>query len=474
MMRSGSGSVMPISFARLGRRSGGAPKEDGTAAGRSAQFSGAGAPQIRTGALPPQAGPERRLLRPGARQETLRETNLALITEEIFASLEPLSRADLAIRTGMTRSTVSRLVDDLLGAGIVREGSPLAGGTRGRPAVPLTPARRTLAGLGVEVSVDFTAARALDLTGAVLAEEIITADHRASDPQKVVLEAGRLALRVAGEATEAGAQIIGTVLAVPGLVARDERSLLLAPNLGWKDVDLVDLLRAAEEEQDSDDAGSFGSFIRAANEAKLAALAVAQELTETDGEEQTFLYVSAQMGIGSAVVIDGVVEAGPHGWGGELGHIAVEPSGPDCSCGSTGCLEVYAGKRALLSAAGLPPGAEASEVLELIEGSEGEQAAAAVEHAGWALGIALAAAMNVLDVHEVVLGGEFGPLTDLLRPGIETQLRGRVLASPWTQFRVRGSAASNAPATTGGALRALRAVVEAPLAWVPEAPAVQA
>ncbi|WP_460682556.1 MarR family transcriptional regulator, partial [Nesterenkonia populi] len=116
-------------------------------------------------------------LRPGARQETLREANLLVLTEEIFAAAEPLSRADLSIRTGMTRSTVSRLVDELLAAGIVREGSPVVGGARGRPAVPLTPARKTLAGLGVEVNVDFMAARALDLTGAVLSEEIIEGDY---------------------------------------------------------------------------------------------------------------------------------------------------------------------------------------------------------------------------------------------------------------------------------------------------------
>lgn len=411
-------------------------------------------------------------LRPGARQETLREANLMLITEEVFASAEPLSRADLSIRTGMTRSTVSRLIDDLLAAGIVTEGSPVGGGSRGRPAVPLTPARRTLAGLGVEVNVDFMAARALDLTGAVLAEEIREADYRFSDPEQALREAGRMVLRVAARAQEAGARIIGTVLAVPGLVDSDERSLLLAPNLGWKNIDLVDLLCRAAEGQD--EAEAFGEFVVAANEAKLAALAVAQELTELDGTEQTFLYVSAQMGIGSAVVIDGVVEAGPHGWGGELGHISVEPAGPQCGCGSTGCLEVYAGKRALLEAAGLSGGSGAPELVSLTEWEDeaGERAMEAIERAGWALGVALSAAMNVLDVHEVVLGGEFGPITDLLRPCIEHQLQQRVLASSWTEFRVRESSSGMAPAASGGAMRALRAVVDAPQHWTPAAPVV--
>ncbi|WP_147640448.1 ROK family transcriptional regulator [Nesterenkonia massiliensis] len=405
-------------------------------------------------------------LRPGARQETLREANLMLITEEIFASSEPLSRADLSIRTGMTRSTVSRLVDDLLSAGIVREGSPVAVHTRGRPAVPLTPARKTLAGLGVEVNVDFTAARALDLTGEVLAEEIIESDQRDSDPAEVLPAVGSMALRVAAEAEAQGARIIGTVLAIPGLVGHDERTLMRAPNLGWHGLDLVELLSQSQQE---DSPGTFGGFVSAGNEAKLAALAVAQELTAAEGEEQTFIYVSAQMGVGSAVVIDGVVEAGPHGWAGEIGHVAVEPSGPQCGCGASGCLEVYAGKRALLQAAGLDPRASAEDLVGVIEWEDdaGQRARAAIERAGTALGVALSGAMNLVDVHEVVLGGEFGPLTDLLRPHIEHQLKQRVLAAEWASVRVRESGTGIAPAVSGGALRALRGVVDAPQHWIP-------
>lgn len=467
-------------FARLGRRS--------VTHGLAGVSHTAVIPRGSGGPHQDTARPERRTrpphheaLRPGARQETLREANLMLITEEVFASGEPLSRADLSIRTGMTRSTVSRLVDDLLAAGIVREGSPVVGGSRGRPAVPLTPARQTLSGLGVEVNVDFMAARVMDLTGSVLAEEMVEEDFRDSDPHAALARAGEMAHRVAAQAGETGARVIGTVLAVPGLVKSDERTLLFAPNLGWKNVDVVSAFcQGAEDAAPGSSSANgtgqpeiFGEFVVAANEAKLAALAVAQELTEAEGKEQTFLYVSAQMGIGSAVVIDGVVEAGPHGWGGELGHISVEPSGPTCSCGSTGCLEVYAGKRAVLEAAGLTGASNALELVSLTEWEDdpGERATAAIERAGWALGVALSAAMNVLDVHDVVLGGEFGPITDLLRPRIEEQLQQRVLASAWTEFRVRESACRTAPAASGAAVRALRAVIDAPQYWAPSAAA---
>ncbi|WP_147104201.1 ROK family transcriptional regulator [Nesterenkonia populi] len=402
-------------------------------------------------------------LRPGARQETLREANLLVLTEEIFAAAEPLSRADLSIRTGMTRSTVSRLVDELLAAGIVREGSPVVGGARGRPAVPLTPARKTLAGLGVEVNVNFMAARALDLTGAVLSEEIIEGDYRDSDPAQVLGSAGALAGRVAAAAQQTGARVVGTVAAIPGLVAGDERSLLYAPNLGWKSVDVIDAFGAGWPERPG--------FALVVNEAKLAALAVAEELTAEDLTEQTFIYLSAQAGIGSAVVVDGLVDPGPHGWAGEIGHLTVEPSGPQCSCGSTGCLEVYAGKHSLLQAAGLSPTGTAEDLVSLTEGDDdaAAQARAAVAQAGEALGVALSGAVNLVDVHDVVLGGEFAPLTDLLRSCIEAQLRQRVLAAEFCEFRVRESRSGLSPAASGGALRALRAVIEAPQDWVPAA-----
>ncbi|GAA1821151.1 ROK family transcriptional regulator [Nesterenkonia flava] len=457
----------PGSMMRLGRRS--LTRGFGSLSGAS----GANAPldfrrpQRRDRPVHDQA------LRPGARQESLREANLMLITEEIFASAEPLSRADLSIRTGMTRSTVSRLVDDLLAAGIVREGSPVSVHTRGRPAVPLSPAPRTLAGLGVEVNVDFTAARALDLTGKVLAEEILEGDHRSSDPEQVLPAAGSMALQVAVQARQLGAQIVGTVLAVPGLVAGDERSLLRAPNLGWHHIDLVDLLCRPEKGQGEGNQrdAEFGGFISAGNEAKLAALAVAQELTVAEGQEQTFLYVSGQMGVGSSVVVDGMVEAGPHGWAGEIGHLTVEPSGPRCGCGATGCLEVYAGKRGLMEAAGLPVHAGVDELLAICQhdDDDGKRAQDAVVRAGEALGVALAGAMNLVDVYEVVLGGEFGPLTHLLRPHIEAQLHQRVLAAQWASVRVREAGAGVAPAVNGGALRALRGVVDAPQLWVPAA-----
>ena len=105
----------------------------------------------------------------GARQSSLRSLNLATVVRTLYASPTPPSRADLASATGLTRSTVSRLVDELIAHGLVRELDPVFGGMRGRPAVPLAPARGTWLGLGLEVNISHVAARLVDLAGRIVA-----------------------------------------------------------------------------------------------------------------------------------------------------------------------------------------------------------------------------------------------------------------------------------------------------------------
>ncbi|MPV38407.1 ROK family protein [Georgenia subflava] len=398
----------------------------------------------------------------GARQADLREHNLAVLAQTLFASDRPLSRADLAARTGMTRSTTSRLVEDLVAARIVTEGVAEPG-RRGRPALPLAPARATVVGLGLEANVDYVAGRVLDLAGEVVAEEIRTGDLRGSDPRDVLGELGELGAALTRPAGEVRPTLAGTVLALPGLIDGENGRLMLAPNLGWSDVVPADVLG-------SETVAALGGSVVLANEAKLAALAAATAAPGRHGEQRTFVYVSAQVGVGAAVVLDGHVMTGPRGWAGEIGHVCVEPDGPRCGCGARGCLEQYAGKRAILANAGLDADSRPADLLaaEHTAGPSGERARQALDRAAWALGVVLAGTVNTLDVDRIVLGGELAPLADRLRPVLLAELTARVLAAPWSDLRVRGAGDDVALATTGGALLALRTVLENPARWVPE------
>ena len=140
----------------------------------------------------------------------------------------------------MTRSTASRLADDLVAAGVLAELDPAPAIGPGRPAVPLAPPRGTFMALGLEVNVAHMAVRAIDLSGQVLAEHVVVDDFAGSDPAEVLARLAPLAADVLGVDAVARARAVGAALALPGLVSGDR--LLRAPNLGWRHVRPADHL----------------------------------------------------------------------------------------------------------------------------------------------------------------------------------------------------------------------------------------
>ncbi|MGY1823042.1 ROK family protein [Geodermatophilus sp. SYSU D00079] len=391
----------------------------------------------------------------GARQSTLRSANLALVLRTVCAAAAPLSRADIAARTGTTRATAARLVDELLVGELLDEGERIAPPRRGRPATPLLPGAR-IGALGLQVDAGLLAARVLDLRGRVVAESVVDGDFVGSDPEATLPRLGALATTLlAGPAADL--RLAGAGLALPGIVREQEDLLLRAPNLGWSDVPAADLLAAALPD---------GLRPVLGNEADLAARTVAEVAPGRPGPLRDFLYLSGQIGIGGAAVLDGRVMTGSAGWAGEVGHVCVDPDGPPCRCGSTGCLEQYAGRHALLAAAGLPLDTPPAEVVA--RAADGDAATLrALDAAADALGIALAGVVNVLDLPTVVLGGHLGALADLLCPRVEELLARRVLSARWRRPALQAVTAAPAAGATGAALRALAGVLADPVRWLP-------
>lgn len=389
---------------------------------------------------------------PSARQSTLRATNLGIVLRSVCAASEPLSRAGLAALTGMTRSTVSRLVDSLVAGGLVDEGSPQLVGP-GRPAVPLTPSRHRVGALGLQVNAAHVAARLVDLGGEVIAES-------RSEPNLVGSRPGPALALLAGHAREVlalappGLRLVGAGLALPGLVDGEGRRLLRAPNLGWHDLDPRTELAGLLD----------GTPLGMGNEASLAAHAFAQPRPGCHGPYSHFIYLSGEIGIGGAVVSDWQVQEGLHGLAGEIGHMTYRPDGPRCPCGSTGCLERYAGRLAMAHRAGVEAMTTMAQLGTLARSGHAG-AVQAVGEAGEALGVVLAGVVNLLDSSVIVLGGELGDLVDDVRPAVEEALRTRVLSAGWTRAVVDRDVDDVAGAS-GAALRQLAPVVHDPAAFL--------
>ncbi|MFH8610963.1 ROK family protein [Streptomyces sp. NPDC018029] len=338
-------------------------------------------------------------------QQAMRRRNLSRVMHTVAAH-GPLSRAAVASRIGLTRAAVSTLVDELIRSGLLDELGPERPSRVGRPGSALAVSAQGPVGIGAEVGVDHLAACAVDLRGEVRVRAVRRAANRGRSPVPVLKELAILVQRVSAEARRAGLSPVGLAVAVPGLVARGSRTVVRAPNLGWHDIDLGRLLPTELP-------------LTVDNEANFGALA---ELWLGEASPQDFLHVSAEIGIGAALVVDGRLLLGTRGYAGELGHVPVHPDGPTCPCGGRGCLEQYAGEEAVLRAAGLGPGEERGELLADRAAAGDETVRRALHGAGTALGIALTGAVNLLDPQAVVLGGALSRLAPWLLPALEQEL----------------------------------------------------
>jgi predicted NBD/HSP70 family sugar kinase len=380
------------------------------------------------------------------RQSSLRAHNLALVLRQVAATGRAVSRADVAAATGLTRATVSTLVDELVRGQLVAEIGPAPRSGAGRPATGLVLAGSGPAGLGLEINVDYLAGCVLDLSGTVRHRVTEWVDQRGRSPREVVAALAALAAEAGVAAAEQGLEIVGAAVAVPGLV--QDGLVRLAPNLGWRDVHLADLLEQA----------LAGLPVTVDNEANLAALGEA-----APGE--SFLYVSGEVGIGAGIVLGGELFRGTHGWAGELGHVAVHPDGPPCHCGSRGCLEQYAGQEAILVAAGASPQATVGDAVARASAGD-EPMHAALRSAGAALGVAVAGVVNLLDVDTVVLGGSYALLAPWLAGPVEQEIAARVLTAGWSPVAVRASRLGTEATVVGAAGSVVRAVRNDPAAWL--------
>jgi len=399
-----------------------------------------------------------------ARQQLLKRHNLSLVLRQIAAS-QGLSRAQLAARTGLTKATVSTLVDALMDAQLVVESDPERG-LIGRPGSPLSLNPQGPAGLGVEINVDYVSCCVVDLTGAVRCRRTIVGDNRLLRPEVVLRRAVRAASLIWRQAEVAGLTVVGLGVGVPGLVDFDG-VLHRAPNLlDWQGIPLAEVV--------ADMLGRPLQSVYCDNEANLAALG--ERWFGRRDNLQDFVLVSGEIGVGAGIVIGGELFRGVRGLGGELGHVTVDPMGPACSCGGRGCLERVAGQEALLEAAGLPAeagtavGGPVASVAELVRRAlTGEPTTLlALEKAGTALGIALSAFLNVLDLPTVVLGGFYAELAPWLIGPVTGELHDRVVNHPWSPIEVIVSSLGAEASVRGAAGITIRRIIDDPAASFPE------
>lgn len=262
-----------------------------------------------------------------ASSETARIINRDILLQLVHAR-QPISRADLSRLSGLQRSTVSQITEQLIAEGWIREGATARLPRGRRPTMLLL--NNDLVVFAVDIRPRQVTVATVDLSGRLLSQSILPLS---SDPARTVASI----LQCVGRLREAspGKLFGGIGISAPGRVHPETQKLIFAPNLKWPEFDL----KAAMERE----AGLPVEIENAANACLLAEL----WLGELDGVRNAVL-ITVSEGLGAGVLAEGQIISGEHGMAGEFGHISIDPAGPLCGCGRRGCWETFASCNAAL------------------------------------------------------------------------------------------------------------------------------
>ena len=340
----------------------------------------------------------------------------------------PLSRAQLARETGISKPTVSQALANLERAGLVRAIGQVSPEGGGRQAVLYEPDPTVGYVVGVDIGRSWVRVAVANLAGTIVSRR--AEENLANSAEELVEMAARLAHSTVTTADLTWSQVIHTVVGTPGVLDPPSGGVQFASNLpGWGRPGLVEMLREA-----------LGSSLTLENDANLAALG--EQRFGIGGNARTFAYLIVGTGVGMGIVIEGALYRGAHGAGGEVGFLPLSaPGTPELSSGasasSRGILEEVASADGVIHAAqdlGMQEPLSARQIFDAARDGN-ELARAVIVREGQHLALAVAAVAAILDPELIVLGGGIGHNVDLLRGPLErrlheiTPLRPRIIAS---------------------------------------------
>ena len=343
----------------------------------------------------------------------LRQSNRLRVIETLY-NQPGTSRAELARTTGLSRATVSMLVEELEEANIVEEhdaGEDIRPRNTGRPPIPLSLVPSAAFAVGLDIGRQHVRVAVSDLSGTPVLDKWTPAevDHAPMESLDLAHDLVRSALDATGVQPDRLLGV-GMGLAAPiNTVTGELEAYGILP--GWEGI-----RPAAEMER------RLGVSVQLDNDANLGALG--EKVFGVARGVDDLIYVRLSAGVGAGLILNGLPYHGARGVAGEIGHVSVVENGLICRCGNRGCLETVASPVAVAALLERSSGRYVSvaEVLDLVRlGDRGAQRA--VSDAGALVGRALAMLVNTLNPGLVVVGGELAGagavLLDSIRSSIE-------------------------------------------------------
>ena len=368
------------------------------------------------------------------------------------------SRAEIARSTGRSRSTISDVVGRLLGTGLVAEVG--AGQSRGGRR-PILVGFQDDAGviLGVDVGATHISALLTDLRGQTLAwrerPHPVRDDPRGAEALITELGEGCIA-----DWRGDRSRLVGIGVAVPSPIDPGSPDRVLERVLpAWRGHGVLDRLNTV-----------FGVPVFVDNDANLGA--VAERWWGQAVGIDDFVYLKVATGVGAGIMIGGEIYRGATGVAGEIGHVAIDPGGPECVCGNRGCLATFVGTQQLVErAAALLPSFPESALagtdpdIRAIEDAalrDDPLALQVVEEAALRLGIVVAGVLNLLNPGSVILGGSLAGAGDRLVTPLREAVASRTLVASAAALDIRTSELGERAVALGAATHVLLAALAQP------------
>lgn len=343
-----------------------------------------------------------------ASSEVVRDINRRVVLN-LIRTKQPISRADLARVSGLQRSTISLIVEELIEERWVLEGATGRLPRGRRPTFLWLNDDRVI--IGVDIRPMQTTVALADVNGNFTSQEVLATPSDAHAAVKELIARIQRLLNSCGKK-----KVEGVGISVPGRVERGSDRLVFAPNLKWTECDIRGPIEKAT--------GLDVELENAANACVLAAVWFDHV------RSRNLVLVTVSEGIGTGILVNGQLARGLSGMAGEFGHVPLDPQGPPCTCGSRGCWEVFGSNRAALNY--YLESSEAStalsfqDLLRLAEQGD-TRAARAVETMAHYLGRGMRMIVAGLDPELILVIGDLTRSWHRFGPVIQAEVQEQVL-----------------------------------------------
>lgn len=341
-------------------------------------------------------------------QQVVKKNNKALVLQLIMEK-DSLSRADIAQVSGLNKTTVSSLVNELLVEELIYESGP-GESSGGRRPVILHFNKDAGYAIGIDIGVNYVLCVLTDLKGNIIVEKNQTVSRTPYSTIMSIVQA--MIQSTIAEMPNSRYGIVGIGVGVPGIVNK-EGSILLAPNLGWTNIQLKEDLERL-----------FEVPVIIENEANAGA--VGEQQFGAGQDYQNIIYISAGIGIGVGIILNQELYQGKNGFSGEMGHMVIDLNGKRCNCGSSGCWEAYASEHALLEMA--DENIDSLESLIKFAENSDQVAQKLFEEIGRYLGFGINNIINTFNPDQVIIGNRLALAKEWIEQPIQTTIQNHTLA----------------------------------------------